>query len=95
MSQQSLFLWIAAVVLRSWIIGSSKFYHSFFFAFAKTHSYRTSTQDVLGTFLAHDALAKIRSLAMTKCDASLRASERREAIQSTGGAGVSCPTPHL
>ena len=31
-----MFLWIAAVVLRSWIIGSSKFYHSFFFAFAKT-----------------------------------------------------------
>ena len=45
----------------SWIIGSSKFYHSLFFAFAKNHSYRTSTQDVLGAFQAHGALAKIRS----------------------------------
>ena len=35
---------------------------SFFFAFAKTHSYRTSTQDVLGAFQAHGALAKIRLL---------------------------------
>ena len=46
----------------SWIIGSSKFYHSLFFAFAKNHSYRTSTQDVLGAFQAHGALAKIRVL---------------------------------
>ena len=54
--------WIASVVLLSLIIGSSKFYHSLFFAFAKNHSYRTSTQDVLGAFQAHGALAKIRCL---------------------------------
>ncbi len=83
--------WIASGVLRTWIIGSSKFYHSFFFAFAKTHSYRTSTQDVLGAFQAHGALAKIRSLAMTSLRA--RGTRARQSIKTCGVGRLDCFVP--
>ena len=41
----------------SWIIGSSEFFHSFFFAMQKIHSYQIPSQDVLGALRAHGALA--------------------------------------